>query len=323
MKNLFVILTIAASALLPTACKQVTVTPTPITPLYSTLDDFKSMDSIARDSVMKADAAQIKAFMQVVGCDSVTDSALVAWSRSRVVEAFTPEVRKVYPTLGSLETMLSIILDNAKNQGLELPRRNYAAVVWGLQKSIVFNDSTMMIALNHYLGNDYEGYQGWPEYLRMGKTPERLPYDIVEALIASQYPYQQTDSSTVLSRIVYEGALTLAKIRIVPEGSLQHALGYDNAQLQWLDDHQSELWQNMVGKKLVYSTSEDTMHKLIDPAPSTSLLSPYSPGRVGRYLGYCIIVSYLQSNTIDKLPTLLSPEFYNNPRLLIESAYGG
>ncbi|MDE6317453.1 MAG: hypothetical protein K2L73_03535, partial [Muribaculaceae bacterium] len=94
-------------------------------------------------------------------------------------------------------------------------------------------------------------------------------------------------------------------------------------QIQCLDDHQRELWTEMMNKKLVYSTSDDVMSKLIDPAPATTILSPYSPGRVGRYIGYCIIVSYLQSNSTTTLSELLSPEFYNNPRILIESAYGG
>lgn len=323
MKKLLSVIISLAAFLLPTACSETHHAPIKIVPLYSTLDAYKGLDSVARDSVLTADSATLKAFMQVIGVDTINDSTLLAWSRGRVVEAFTPEVLHIYPDVKPLENMLSLILYNAETQKLQLPEMNYAAVVWSLRKSIVFNDSTMLIALNHYLGSDFDGYQGWPEYLRMGKTPERLPYDIAEALVAHRYPYQKTDSSTVLSRIIYEGALTLAKIRLVPEGSLQNALGYDDPQLQWLKDHQSELWQAMVSKKLVYSTSDDTMHKLVDPAPATTLLSPYSPGRVGRYLGYCILVSYLQSNAVDGLPYLLSPEFYNNPRLLIESAYGG
>ncbi|MDE7467806.1 MAG: hypothetical protein K2M61_05575 [Muribaculaceae bacterium] len=323
MKKLLAGIISCAAVLGATSCHKVTVTPTKVVPLYTTLADFDSMDSLRRDSVMRTDSVAIRAFMQVLGCDSVTDSIVERWSQSRVVEAFTPEVRKVYPNVSEIENMISWLLQKAKVEQLDLPSRQYVAVVWGLQKSIVFNDTTMLIALNHYLGRDFQGYQGLPEYLRMGKTPQRLPYDMAEAMVANRYPYEKNDSSTILSRMVYEGALTLAKIKMVPDGSLQGALGYTTEQLQWLDENQGSLWNEMTNKKLIYSTSEDVMDKLMAPAPATTILSPYSPGRVGRYIGYCIIVSYLEANAKTTIPQLLSPSFYNNPKILIESAYGG
>lgn len=323
MKNLLIfgLATILGAA--ATGCSNVELKPTTITPLYSIVDKYPDMSAARRDSVMKADSVVLEAMMSYLGKAPVTDTTLMEFATSPATEIFTPAVDSVFPTIRPLENTLGLILANANTHGFKLPHRRYAAVVWGNYKSIVFTDSCMLIVLNHYLGANYKGYAGWPEYMRLSKTPKRLAYDIVEALVANEYPYRRADNSTVLSRIVYEGAITLAKVKLVPNGTLAEALGYTNEQLEWLYNHESELWNALVGKNLLYSTSEDVAEKLVSPAPSTPLLSPYSPGRVGRYLGYCILISYLENNSTTSLPALLKPEFYDNPSLLVESAYGG
>ena len=81
------------------------------------------------------------------------------------------------------------VLARTRNAGLELPRRRYASVVWGKPQSIIFVDSVMLIALNHYLGAEYEGYSHFPLYSRLVKEPAIMPFDISEALIATAYPF--------------------------------------------------------------------------------------------------------------------------------------
>ncbi len=39
-------------------------------------------------------------------------------------------------------------------------------------------DTVVIVALNHYLGSDYEGYASFPDHLRRLKSAERLPLDV-------------------------------------------------------------------------------------------------------------------------------------------------
>ncbi|MDE6288787.1 MAG: hypothetical protein K2M00_08405, partial [Muribaculaceae bacterium] len=246
MKLIHSIAIIALSAL-AFSCNKVDYKPRHVTDLSSPLAGWSETDSVARDSVLKADSVEIKAMFSVLGHDKPTDSLLTAWSKSPAVKIFTPAVDSVYPTLNLLEKQLGSILYNAKIKNLDLPHRRYAAVVWGNMKSIVFTDSVMLIALNHYLGEDYSGYSHrWPAYLRHEKTPENLPYDIAEALVATRYPYQGGHNSTVLSRMLYEGALICAKLALVPESNLAAALGYTDKELQWVEMNSAQLWQTMI-----------------------------------------------------------------------------
>ncbi len=318
---LYVLAAIAATAI--AGCTQVEMTPTPITPIYKLLEEYPSMNQSRRDSLMCSDSLLLDAMLKFIGKGNVNDTVLMEYATSPAMKVFAPAADSIFPKIQPLENTLGAILNNAKKHGFDLPERHYAAVVWGNFKSIVLTDSCMLIALNHYLGADYEGYAGWPEYMRRDKTPKRIAYDMAEALIANEFPYKRTSESTVLSRLIYEGALTMAKIKLVPYGTPAEALGYTDEQLEWLEAHESELWNVLVRDGLIYSTSENVATKLVNPTPSTSQLSPLAPGRAGRYIGYRILMSYIENNSATSLQYLLSPDFYDKPALLTESAYGG
>lgn len=298
----------------------------PVEPLYKTMEAYASMDPAARDSVWAADSAVVTLMFDYVNSSANRTgqdprSELEGWAHSAVCRMFVPQVDSVFPSLDGLESSMGGILARAQASHLDIAMKRYVAVVWGNPKSIAFSDSVMFVALNHYLGADHPAYRGMPAYRLAEKNPDRLPYDVTEAMICRKYPYTPGKDATVLTRILYEGIVTLAKIELVPEGSMSGALGYTEDQLQWLDDHQQQLWAAIVGRRLLYDTSESTIERLVGPSPNTSILLADAPGRAGRYLGYRIIVDYLQNNSKTTLKEMLQPEFYNNPKVLMESSY--
>ena len=132
--------------------------PEPVAPLWSVMRDYNSYEPTLRDSVFVVYEPEFKAFMKTVSDDSLSEVLVSAWSASLPVEIFTPAVDSVYPSVEDIEWLLGNILGRASDAGIEFPRRRYAAVVYGRPESILFVDSVMLIALNHYLGVDYPGY---------------------------------------------------------------------------------------------------------------------------------------------------------------------
>lgn len=290
--------------------------PQEVTPVYRLFAEYAAGDSVPDDI-----EPDVRAFMQVIG-RGASGEDLAAWAASPAVGVFTPAVDSVFPSLDGVERELGFILGEADLQGLELPRRRYAAVVWGRQESIVFCDSVMLIALNHYLGEDFPGYSHMEGYLRRGKTPANLPVDIAEALVATRYPYEAMPESAVLSRLLYEGALAEAKMRLTGR-SAAAVLGYTDDEYARLLEHESDIWRTLVSRQLLYSTLPLDAERLVQPAPSTSVVSSEAPGRVGRFVGFRIVESYQKTNGDVALPELLSPAFYNSDETLRRSGYTG
>lgn len=299
-----------------------------IADLYKTASEFGTLDAVRRDSLISADSLQWRAFLDVVAPDTVVpvDTTIISrWSKSAPVRIFTPAVDSVWPDTHPLQAQLGTILFKAGSEGLALPERKYAAVVWGNLKSILFVDNVMLIALNHYLGEDYEGYKGsiWPAYVRHEKTPGNLPYDMAEALVGSSYGYDGGDYATALSRMLYEGALIEAKMRLVKDATEAGALGYTAEQMDWFAHNERQIWETLITKKLIYDTSAETKARLVERAPATTIIAPFVPPRAGRYIGYAIVKSYLDRHPDTSLGELLSPSFYNRESTLVESGYQG
>lgn len=283
-----------------------------VVPLYRY---FADRDSAA----VLADTALLREFLSVVNYphDSLSADASM-WANSLPVKVFTPAVDSIYgPGCAPLDRYIGYALAAARLEGIDLPRRKYVAVVYGRREPIGFLDSTMFIAMNHYLDPDYEGYQRFPVYERVLKTPEQLPYDIAEALLGTARPFAPApDGATVLSRMLYSGTIAMGRLLSVDGASEAAALGYTPEQFDWLLEHEAELWRTLVAKQLVYDTDPQTADRLVSPAPATPLLSIYSPGRVGRFIGYRMVRGYLARHPEKRLADLLSPDFYNSPDAL-------
>lgn len=296
----------------------------------------KALAAYAHDSdkqrldIMDSMGTEIRAMMSVIGVSDINDSVLIAWSESKVVEMFQPPVDSVFKSLHPLEISIGDIIGNARCERLELPPLTFASVVWGSQRPIVRMDSIVLIALNHYLGADFAGYSGWPEYRRNMKSADMIAYNLAGVLAATQYPmtqYSANDNSrenvrpALLNWMLYEGALVEARMRLVPNASLDKALGYTPHQLDFAETNLHEIWEEMRLKRLVYDTNPLTIDKYIAAAPSTPLLEGAAPGRIGAYVGYRIIQAYLSNRPETTLTQMLSPDFYMSASTLIHSRF--
>lgn len=317
MKKIIPIFLIIASACARPGHDNGSGEPQALAPVYEYFAEYGSASALP-DSLRP----EVEAFMKVTGRGDASAPALAAWAASPAVEVFTPAVDSVFPSLAPVEQGLGDVLARAVREGLDLPRRRYAAVVWGRPESIVFCDSVMLVALNHYLGASYPGYSHLPAYARAAKEPSRLVPDMAEALVGTACPYERREGSTVLSRLLYEGAMAEARMRLCGIGEAE-ALGYDEDTYADLAAHEGELWQLLVARGLLYSTLPADAERLVSPAPSVPLLGAAVPGRAGRFIGLRIVQSYLRKHPEATLPELLSPAFYDSDETLRRAAYTG
>lgn len=296
-------------------------TPRQILRLDQEVQAFGALDSVQKAQAVDSLRPEIAAYCKVMRLGDDYAKEMTMLSESELVRAFQPAVDSVFPNLRSLENALGHMLERARADSLHIPPMRYAAVVWGYNQSFVKVDSVMLIALNHFLGADYPGYSHWESYQRALKTPGMLPYNLAEAMIGTNYPMDKADDATLLSHMLYQGAMVEAVMRIVPDASLADALGYSEAQMRLAKDSKDEIWSEMAKSKLVYTTDPVAIDRLMQPAPSSPLLMGSAPGRIGRYIGYLIVDKYLSNHTDANLSTILSSDFYNNVQTLINSGF--
>lgn len=285
------------------------------------LRDYPVMDSIQRDSLTTVFAPAIK-FMEKMTGETDTDSMLMRLAASRVVDVFQPDVESRLRDLKNSEIAIGTIRDvfAEKLPCVKFPERVFG-IVSPYEQSIMIADSVVFIGLNHYLGSDYEGYGGFDDYRRRLKTQSRLPYDFAEAIIRTQYPFEPKGASTALSRMAYEGAVALVVCRSVPGATLADALAYGDDDIAWLTDNEANIWRKLIEAKLLFSVDLTVAERLVAPSPHTFIINAEAPGRVGRYVGYKVADSYMQSHPEVSFEYLLSPDFYSSASILVDAGY--
>lgn len=257
--------------------------------------------------------------------DTIDNITLLAWASSPVSTEFGREINKIFINLEDEEKSIGRVVETLKNNGLEVPVSDFVAVAWGVPQSIVIDSdksNSAYIALNHYLGAEHPAYNNRPEYLRQNKRREMIPVDIAEAFVGTVYPFDDSQNSSVLSEILYEGALAVAKQAAVPNSPLSDILGFTPSQLKEITENEALMWDVLIKNNYLYSTDADVKSNLFDPRPNSTLISSDAPGRSVRYIGYNIVNQYIDKYPDTTLKQLLSPDFYNNPvEVLRKSGY--
>lgn len=295
--------------------------PVAISRLDQAMAAYKDAGPDGRQTIADTLQAEINAFFKTLGYDSPGPEELEWWSNGDEVEIFQPDVDKAYPNLTDLEATIGRIYANAEREGLPLDSLRFAAAVYGRPMPMVRVDSVMIIALNHYLGADYPGYSHWEAYKRAEKTPAALPYDLAAVMASTTYPMAAADSTTLLSNLLYEGALVEARMRLLPNADLAAALGTTPDGLKTMQERLPQMWRELAERKMLYDTTPLTSDRLLSAAPASPLLNGEAPARAGRFIGYSIVKSYLKSHPKATLASLFSPEFYANPATLAQSGF--
>lgn len=304
-----------------TSCSGVdNATPVKIQRFDSVEVAYTHLDSTERKAVLLRYRAEIGFLTALYGSDS-PDSLMEALSRSRSAEVFGADIRERLASLQPTEIALGEMWVQMSNllPDVELPHR-VSGMILPYRQSVVIADTLVVVGLNHYLGSDYPGYEAFDTYTRARKTVDHLPLHIAEALIVAGYPYQGSHS-TVLSRLLYEGALIETMRRIFPHRSIADIMGYTPQQFDNLEFNEATLWQRLIAGNMLYTLDQSVAASLIEPGDATEVISGDAPPRAGRYIGWRIIDAYCRNHPHMSPEQLLSPRFYLDESTLKRSGF--
>lgn len=242
-------------------------------------------------------------------------------SASGATKMFQKAVDQRLGSLDSVQTELSVAFSNAHKLIPGLKEKKLYGVILPVSQSVITSDSIILIGLNHYLGSDFEGYNGFPEYIRQKKNKQQLPVDVAEATISSEFPYLKNESPTVLNRMLYEGALLYVMSEIFPEKTTAQLMAISPEQQQWLEHNLKNIYMAILQQDMLFSSDPATEAKLMNPSAGTFIIHQDAPPMAGRFLGLQIVRQYIRNNPGITSRELLSSQFYNNPSTLKKARF--
>lgn len=240
---------------------------------------------------------------EIIRIGSVENSSYLVYlntflSDYAVYEAYK-EVNRVFKNTDNLEKTM---IDGFKHIKYYFPEKKLPRVVTfvaGFNQSIVINEGFIGIGLDKYLGIDCKIYDMLqiPDYLRIEMTPEQIPIDVVRAWVEYEFPYE-SETNYLIEYMIYNGRTLYFLDACYPNVKEEIKHKYTKKQLDYCYLYEREIWTRMVEQKFIFNTDNLTIKKFIESAPFTSEFGPESTPRIGNWLGYQIVKSYVKNNKI-------------------------
>lgn len=247
------------------------------------------------------------------------DSIWINRINDTLQQLINTEVQKKFSELSTVEGNLNSMYQHIKfyNKEFKVPRIITTISDVDYRKKVIVNDSLVLIALDNYLGAEHFFYENIYGYIKQNLTDHQIIPDLAEKY-AEKMIYQ-SKHKTLLDEMIFFGKKLYYKDMIIPFVSDAEKIGYSDAQLKWAQDNEFYIWRHFYENEMLFDTDAKLIVRFINPAPFSKFeleLDSESPGRLGQYLGWQIVKSYMENNAVS-LHELLAKEpeeIFNNAK---------
>lgn len=244
--------------------------------------------------------------------DSVVASALEIFRKDTYIAQLEKDIQKEFYPVQTFSNEIDLAFKRIKFHlpKAKLPERVFFANTLFVSSAFA-TESDMVIGLERYLG-------------AQNKLIQQLPPDVYFKWVTDgmQRKFLQTDliSTWTMTHIVPEVKGNLAeemirwgKILIVAEAALYDSakelvLRYSKEDYEWALENEYNLWDYLKREELLFKDSEREKMNMINPGPFTVGLPEKGPDRLGQFLGWRIVHSFLEKNDVS-LQTLIETPY--------------
>jgi hypothetical protein len=207
-------------------------------------------------------------------------------------------VKESYPDLQNFEQNFTEAFKQFRYYFPDKEITHISTYVSGLmyELPVQFFDKHMIIAIDMYLGNDVEQYRRarFPLYkiARMNRdyTVRDGMYDFY------YYHFIKKPGDNVLERMISSGKHLYYLDAVMPSLVDHIKIGYPKEKFEWCIANESNIWAFMVQNDLLYASDAGTFRKFFTDGPFTAQFGQESPARIGEWLGWQIVRSYMNQN---------------------------
>lgn len=189
----------------------------------------------------------------------------------------------------------------------------------GFVTPIFMEDDLIGIGADMYLGSDYEYYNRVVyEYQKQTMRKECIPVDVVSAYLFRTLPYTST-KSRLLDQMIYRGKVMYLTAQLFDDLPGYEVMGWTKDQWKWCERNEEAIWHLVMDKRDLFKTESLVLTSYLNDGPFTSEISQDSPGRLGIWLGWRIVESYMAHNEDVTLQELIAEP--DAQKILEESYY--
>lgn len=177
--------------------------------------------------------------------------------------------------------------------------------VSGFNRQILVGDNSIGVGVDLFLGSDYSRYQNFTyQYLIKNMTVQQITPVVMSAVLYNHFPIGG-NNERLIDNMLYRGKVLFLLSKLLPEELPNTIIGYEKREWEWCRKYEKQVWETIMDRNDLFSTDVMLIHKYMDEAPFTTPVSQEAPGRLGIWVGWQIIESYMKNNKNVNLKDLM------------------
>ena len=240
------------------------------------------------------------------------DSVWIETMSDTLQQQLRKEVKASFPDFEPYETELELFFKHVAFYFPQAPLPEKVLTITSnvdYKNKVILTDSLLVIGLDNYLGPDHKFYEGLPNFVAKELDAAFMTTDVADDFCENAVP-RPTDRS-FLAQMVHCGKGLYLKDKLMPLAADSVKIKYSAAEMQWARDNENQVWRYFIERELLYSTDKKLEPRFLQPAPFSKfglVLDNESPGRIGQYIGWQIVRSFMEQNEMEPQELLAIPE---------------
>lgn len=277
--------------------------PVQIVPLDSTISAFRSIESVA--SYMAANPTLAEHFFNLQRFGNIRELGLSfrEFQNSPYNDTLYQDAYAAV-NLPAIEQELSQAFAHIRYYYPQWQQPEvYSAVSgfgsYGWGGDVLLHDSLIVLGLDYWGGSSVR-YRPpeMPTYILKRFTPDQLVPNVVK-LLSSQPAFMAVNQDqTLLSDMLLYGKALLFTEHMVPATPDSLIIGFTAKQLAQSHYNEEYIYRHFVDNELFFEASANVKKAYIGERPTVPEIDKNSPGRIGRWLGWQIVRSYMRNNEL-------------------------
>ena len=186
----------------------------------------------------------------------------------------------------------------------------------GFYNDVVVDKENIILGIEYFLNkeNKYKP-RDLPSYILERYTPEHMTSTMLSTFL-SQFNLIDENDKTMLNEMISFGKLYYVVERLLMCEKENIVLGYTKEQYDMIEENEAFIYSFFLQNELFFQEGQLIKQKYLSERPSTFEISQSVPGRIGRWMGWKIVSSFMRGEKYTLEDLLLEDDykkiFYNS-----------
>ncbi|MBK5277943.1 MAG: gliding motility lipoprotein GldB [Bacteroidia bacterium] len=216
------------------------------------------------------------------------------------------ETKKVFGDLTELKGEFRTAFANMKYYYPDFTPPKIITVITGLEGDLYVSDSLVIIGLDYFLGPNAKYKPNMYEYmLRRYQKNFIVPSVMLLYGIDDRFNKTNVDDKTVLADMIAFGKAYYFAKHMMPCTADSIFIAYTQEEINGSRKNEGLIWYRFIEDQVLYETGHQVKQKYIDERPKTIEVGEKCPGRIGTWIGWEIVKTYMKRYPETTLPQLM------------------